>query len=82
MPALVPLITSGNVAGRLEGLNLKNVLVSVWKNEKKITERFGEMIFMQYGISGPIILSLSRGSLVKFLKTVKDLYFQLILSRL
>lgn len=59
-PALVPLETSGNIADKLEGLNLKNISVSVWKDRKKIAERFGEMVFMQYGISGPVILSLSR----------------------
>jgi predicted Rossmann fold flavoprotein len=59
-PALVPLETSGNIAAKLEGLNLKNISVSVWKDRKKIAERFGEMVFMQYGISGPVILSLSR----------------------
>ncbi|MBU3928589.1 MAG: NAD(P)/FAD-dependent oxidoreductase [Bacteroidetes bacterium] len=60
MPALVPLETEGNVAQKLQGLNLKNVRAVVWSNGKKMGEDFGEMIFTHFGLSGPIILTLSR----------------------
>ena len=59
-PALVPLITAGGVAQKLQGLNLKNVKAVVWVNDKKLGEDFGEMIFTHFGLSGPIILTLSR----------------------
>jgi len=59
-PALVPLETAGNVATRLQGLSLRNVTVRVWANGKKQAEAFGEMLFTHFGVSGPIILSLSR----------------------
>ena len=59
-PALVPLVTKGNLAGQLQGLALKNVNASVWINGKKRTEEFGEMLFTHFGLSGPIILTLSR----------------------
>lgn len=59
-PALVPLETEGNVAQQMQGLNLKNVKATVWVNDKKRGEDFGEMIFTHFGISGPIILTLSR----------------------
>ncbi len=59
-PALVPLETSGNMAKELQGLTLKNVKASVWVNGKKSAEEFGEMLFTHFGISGPIILTLSR----------------------
>lgn len=59
-PALVPLETEGNVAQQLQGLTLKNVKATVWVNDKKRGEGFGEMIFTHFGISGPIILTLSR----------------------
>jgi len=59
-PSLVPLETVGNVATRLQGLTLKNVRASVWINDKKMEEDFGEMIFTHFGLSGPIILTLSR----------------------
>ncbi len=60
IPALVPLITEGQTAQKLQGLNLKNVKAIVWVNDKKAGEAFGEMIFTHFGLSGPIILTLSR----------------------
>ncbi|MFK5856855.1 MAG: NAD(P)/FAD-dependent oxidoreductase [Bacteroidota bacterium] len=60
MPALVPLETEGTTAQSLQGLNLKNVKASVWVNNKKLGDDFGEMIFTHFGLSGPIILTLSR----------------------
>lgn len=59
-PALVPLETAGKVAQQLQGLNLKNVKAVVWVNDKKVAEDFGEMLFTHFGLSGPIILTLSR----------------------
>ncbi len=60
VPALVPVETKGSVAQKLQGLNLKNVRAVVWVNGKKAGEAFGEMIFTHFGLSGPIILTLSR----------------------
>ena len=59
-PALVPLLTGGETAQNLQGLSLKNVTTSVWVNEKKLTQMFGEMMFTHFGLSGPVILTLSR----------------------
>ena len=59
-PSLVPLETDGNVAQDLQGLTLKNVRATVWVDDKKKGEDFGEMIFTHFGLSGPIILTLSR----------------------
>ncbi len=60
IPALVPVETKGSVAQTLQGLNLKNVNAVVWINGKKAGEAFGEMIFTHFGLSGPIVLTLSR----------------------
>ena len=60
MPALVPVETEGSTAQKLQGLNLKNVNAVVWIDGKKAGEDFGEMIFTHFGLSGPIILTLSR----------------------
>jgi predicted Rossmann fold flavoprotein len=60
MPALVPIETEGNIAEKLQGLSLKNVNASVWINGKKQTEEFGELLFAHFGLTGPIILTLSR----------------------
>lgn len=59
-PALVPLETEGELAQSMQGLNLKNVKAEVWSNGKKMGEDFGEMLFTHFGLSGPIILTLSR----------------------
>jgi predicted Rossmann fold flavoprotein len=59
-PALVPIETKGDLAGRMQGLSLKNVKAAVWVNGKKGAEEFGEMLFTHFGLSGPIILTLSR----------------------
>ena len=58
--ALVPVETSGNMAQLLQGLSLKNVRVNVWVDGKKTGDAFGEMLFTHFGLSGPIILTLSR----------------------
>lgn len=39
---------------------MKNVEISVWKNNKKIKAEFGEALFTDNGLSGPIILDLSK----------------------
>ncbi|MFC2107206.1 NAD(P)/FAD-dependent oxidoreductase [Bacteroidota bacterium] len=57
--ALVPLETKGDIASKLQGLALKNVKASVWVNGKKHKDDFGEMLFTHFGLSGPIILTLS-----------------------
>ncbi len=59
-PALVPLKTEGNLAEKLQGLSLKNSNVSVWINNKKVKSEFGEMMFAHYGLTGPVILTLSK----------------------
>ncbi len=59
-PALVPLDTAGSVAARLQGLSLRNVRATLWINGKPEASDFGEMLFTHFGISGPIILTLSK----------------------
>jgi len=59
-PALVPLETAGDVAPRLQGLSLRNVTAQIWIAGQEQAELFGEMLFTHFGVSGPIILSLSR----------------------
>ena len=59
-PALVPLDTAGDEAARLEGLSLRNVSVSLWIDGNQQAEEFGEMLFTRQGVSGPVILTLSK----------------------
>ena len=60
LPALVPLETEEDFVQELQGLSLKNVRVTLKADEKVATEIFGEMLFTHFGISGPIILTISR----------------------
>ena len=60
LPALVPLETEEDFVSDLQGLSLKNVRVKLLSDGKKISEQFGEMLFTHFGVSGPIILTLSR----------------------
>ena len=60
LPALVPLELEEEWVKDLQGLSLRNVRVTLFADEKKITDMFGEMLFTHFGVSGPIILSLSR----------------------
>jgi len=58
-PALVPLETSGDVSGKMAGLNLRNTKVRMFVNGKKRNEAFGEVVFTEFGVTGPVILTLS-----------------------
>jgi len=59
-PALTPILVKEPWVKDLEGLSLKNVSISVYQNKKKKHERFGEALFTDSGLSGPIILDMSR----------------------
>jgi len=57
--ALVPLVTSGVVTKRMVGLNLRNVNVRMLINGRGKREEFGEVVFTEFGMTGPAILTLS-----------------------
>jgi predicted Rossmann fold flavoprotein len=59
-PALTPVLVKETWVNELEGLSLKNVLISVYQNNKKQGERFGEALFTGFGMSGPVILDMSK----------------------
>jgi hypothetical protein len=65
-PALVGLKTAGKIAGRLAGLDLRNVGVRFLRDGKKFKDGFGEMGFAEGGVVGPVILTLS-GAVVEAL---------------
>lgn len=61
-PSLIPLETAEDWISSLQGLSLKNVRATLIAAGKKVDEEFGEMLFTHFGLSGPIILSLSRSA--------------------
>jgi len=70
LPALVPLEVEEDFVKNLQGLSLKNVRADLFSDGKKICDIFGEMLFTHFGISGPIILTLS-GAVAKLLHAKK-----------
>ena len=59
-PSLVPIELKDKWVEDLQGVALKNVNLKAFSNDKLLGEEFGEMIFTHYGISGPIVLSISN----------------------
>ena len=58
-PALVSVRTKETWVKLASGCNLRNVRLNVILDNQKIDERFGEMEFTNFGISGPIVMDLS-----------------------
>jgi len=67
VPALNPVKTYEDWVKELQGLSLKNVSLKLFQNGKKQDERFGEMLFTHFGVSGPIVMDMSKniGALLK-----------------
>lgn len=61
-PALVPIKTQESWTKEAQGLSLKNVEIQLWHSGKKRDARFGEMLFTHFGLSGPIILDISKSA--------------------
>ncbi|MFZ5946321.1 MAG: NAD(P)/FAD-dependent oxidoreductase [Bacillota bacterium] len=80
-PSLVPLVTKENWIQELQGLSLKNVKVEIaTKEKKKLAEDFGEMLFTHFGVSGPIILTVSRAVVDHFQQKKEPLFLHLDLK--
>lgn len=58
-PSLVAFETRDLENVQLTGVSLKNVELRVFENKTLRHSAFGEMLFSHYGISGPIVLTLS-----------------------
>lgn len=59
-PSLVPIELNEKWLKELMGLSLKNISLSILKNNKVLYKEQGEMLFTSYGISGPLVLKGSR----------------------
>ena len=66
-PALVPLETAGDVAGRLQGVSLRNVKITIYMDGRRHNAAAGDIMFTHFGLSGPVILTLS-GNIVDALR--------------
>ena len=60
-PGLVPLVAKEKWVTELQGLSLKNIEATAYRLDgSRINQKFGEMLFTHFGVSGPIILNMSR----------------------
>ena len=59
VPSLVPLETADDFCEKLAGLALRNVTLTLFDGSKKIFSELGEMSFMNYGVTGPLVLTAS-----------------------
>ena len=83
-PALVPIEVREGLAKKWQGVSLKNVSCAVYSDAERVDSRFGEMLFTHFGLSGPIILDLSKvaGNLLMSRKKVSvHINFKPALSR-
>lgn len=58
-PALCPILLKNDFIFSLQGLSLKNVVLSLFENERCVYSEIGEMLFTDKGISGPLALTAS-----------------------
>ncbi len=58
-PALVPVRTRETWVKLASGCDLKHVRIHVLIDGKEVDERFGDMEFTNFGISGPIVMEMS-----------------------
>jgi len=59
-PAMVPLFVKDEEIRSLAGLDLENVRLTILANSKPSISIFGDLLFTHQGISGPIVLTISR----------------------
>lgn len=58
-PGLVPLETKEDYPKDLEGLTLENIQLKFYSGKDEINSEVGDLIFTSFGISGPLIITLS-----------------------
>ena len=59
-PALVPVRVKEHWVKEAQGLSLKNVRISLYQAGQQRDQRFGEALITHFGLSGPIVLDLSK----------------------
>jgi predicted Rossmann fold flavoprotein len=59
-PALVPVKTTAPLVAELRGITLPDVAVRVLEGQRSLAARRGSLLFAHFGLSGPVILDLSR----------------------
>lgn len=60
IPALVPLLTKETWVKNLQGVSLKGIEVRVVHNNKCLSKNIGDLLFTHFGVSGPVVLNISK----------------------
>ncbi len=58
-PSLTALETVESWPGKLQGLSLKNVTLTLKNGKRTLYAELGEMLFTHFGVSGPLVLEMS-----------------------
>lgn len=58
-PSLIAIKTKEDWVQEVEGLSLRNIKLKLYKDDKKIYEELGEIVFTNEGISGPLAFKAS-----------------------
>ena len=58
-PALVPIEINNSFVKSLQGISLQNIGLAVFSSGKKVSDSKGDLVFTHYGISGPVVFSVS-----------------------
>jgi predicted Rossmann fold flavoprotein len=66
-PALVPITIRNPWVRNVEGISLAGVRLSIFQDGKKYDSKLGKMLFTGIGLSGPLVLNMSK-SVGEFLK--------------
>ncbi|NQV04557.1 MAG: NAD(P)/FAD-dependent oxidoreductase [Candidatus Omnitrophica bacterium] len=61
-PALSPVLIKERFIKDWQGISLRNVRLTLFSGDKRIDERFGEMLFTHFGLSGPLVLDISAST--------------------
>lgn len=59
-PSLAPVTTVEDALRDLSGITLQNAWITQWRNNRKVKEYKGDLLFTHEGLSGPVILNNSR----------------------
>ena len=59
--SLVPITIEEKWVANLSGLSFQNVRAGYYQNGKKISSKIGKLLFTHFGLSGPLILNMSKG---------------------
>ena len=64
--ALVPVTTAEQWQKELSGLSFPEAKLTIWQDGKKVESNTGKLLFTHFGLSGPLVLNMS--------KNIRDLY--------